>query len=201
MTIAITGLGLIGGSFAKAAARLGHRVLVENRTRATARLAVEEGVAAGILGEDGCSLAQCEIVIVCLPPELCAPWIENHSHEFAQGTVVCDVAGVKTPVCARLRKFALENRWTFIGAHPMAGREKGGYAQSVADLYCGASMVLTPYPASGRSPLDKLERFCRSIGFAQVVYTTPELHDLMIAYTSQLPHAISYAYSADPLKR
>lgn len=198
MTVGIIGLGLIGGSFAKAATGAGYDTLVQNRTRAVSIHAISEGVAKGII-ETPEDLARCEIVVVCLPPLLCAPWIAEHAKYFAKGAIVCDAAGVKGVVAKELHRFALDSDWTFIGAHPMAGKEHGGYGHATATLYKGASAVFTPWASSGRGPLDKLEAFFRSLGFARIVYTTPERHDEVIAFTSQLPHAISYSYAADPL--
>jgi len=199
MKLAIIGLGLIGGSLAKAAVRAGHTVLVWNRTRTTAERAVADGAAAAVLDE--ASLASCEVVFVALPLPAIAPWIDAHAALFGAGAIVVDCAGAKRTVCAALRKYALGTSWTFIGGHPMAGKEVGGYANATAALYEGASMILTPFPSMGRGPLDKLEPLLRSLGFARIVSTTPERHDEMIALTSQLAHVVSSAYVRDPLAR
>lgn len=196
MNIGIIGLGLIGGSFAKAAAQAGHAVQVWNRTRATAETAVSEGVAQAVLEDD---IGACDVVIVALPPAAVAPWICAHEATFKQGAVVVDATGVKSAVCKALERFAFQSRWTFVGGHPMAGREVNGFDNASADLFKGASMILTPYPSCGRGPLDMLETFFKSLGFGRVVVTTPEHHDRMIALTSQLAHVVSSAYVQDPL--
>ena len=196
MTVGIIGLGLIGGSFAKAAAQAGHAVQVWNRTRATAEMAVAEGTAQAVLGDD---MGACDVVIVALPPTAVVPWIEAHHATFRQGAVVVDATGVKGAICSALEKFAFQNRWTFVGGHPMAGKEVSGYANAAADLFKGASMILTPYPSCGRGPLDMLEAFFKSLGFDRIVTTSPEHHDRMIALTSQLAHVVSSAYVQDPL--
>lgn len=196
MNVGVVGLGLIGGSFAKAAARAGHRVLAWNRTRATADQAVADGVAADVLEDD---IGACDIVLVALPPDAVVPWIDAHEATFRKGAIVTDATGVKGTICAALEKYAFQDRWTFVGGHPMAGKEVSGWANAASDLFRNASMILTPYPSCGRGPLDMLETFFKGLGFGRVVFTTPQHHDRMIALTSQLAHVVSSAYIQDPL--
>ena len=203
MTVGIVGLGLIGGSFAKAATRAGHRVAAWNRTRATSERAVADGAAAAVLEEDMTSAAgRPDLYLVSLPPDAVVPWIDAHQFAFKSGAVVVDATGVKGTICAALRKYAYDDTpWTFVGGHPMAGKEVSGYANATPDLFADASMILTPYPSCGRGPLDMLEAFFRELGFGRVVFTTPEHHDEMIALTSQLAHVVSSAYIQDPLAK
>ena len=196
MTVGIAGLGLIGGSFAKAAAQAGHAVCVWNRTRATADRAVAEGVAQGVLEDD---FGACDVIVVALPPNAVVPWIDAHEKTFRKGAIVVDATGVKGTICAALEKYAFQDRWTFVGGHPMAGKEVSGWDNASADLFRNASMILTPYPSCGRGPLDTLEAFFKGLGFGRVVFTTPQHHDRMIALTSQLAHVVSSAYIQDPL--
>jgi len=196
MNVGVIGLGLIGGSFAKAAAQAGHAVRVWNRTRATADRAVAEGVAQAVLEDD---LGACDIIIVALPPAAVVPWIDAHQATFGKGAIVVDATGVKGTICAALEKYAFQDRWTFVGGHPMAGKETSGWDNASADLFRNASMILTPYPSCGRGPLDALEKFFMGLGFGRVVFTTPQHHDRMIALTSQLAHVVSSAYIQDPL--
>ncbi len=175
MTVGIVGLGLIGGSFAKAATRAGHRVAAWNRTRATSERAVADGAAAAVLEEDMTSTAgRPDLYLVSLPPDAVVPWIDAHQFAFKSGAVVVDATGVKGTICAALRKYAYDGTpWTFVGGHPMAGKEVSGYANA----------------------------FFRELGFGRVVFTTPEHHDEMIALTSQLAHVVSSAYIQDPLAK
>ncbi|MGN0853068.1 MAG: prephenate dehydrogenase [Kiritimatiellia bacterium] len=196
MNIAVAGLGLIGGSFVKAFTRAGHSVHVWNRTRATAERAVAEGQAVGVLDDD---FSVADLVVVALPPVNVVGWIDAHQESFRQGAIVVDATGVKAELCAALSKYAFQSRWTFVGGHPMAGREVNGWDNATADLYRNASMIFTPYPSCGRGPLDRLEALFSEIGFAKIVFTTPEIHDRMIALTSQLAHVVSSAYMQDPL--
>ncbi|MBR4653661.1 MAG: prephenate dehydrogenase/arogenate dehydrogenase family protein [Kiritimatiellae bacterium] len=194
MNVTIVGLGLIGGSLAKAAALAGHSV------RAVTRTPPQDAPFPVCRPEDGReSIALADLVLVALPPAAVVPWIEANESNFKKGAVVVDATGVKAKVCEALRKYALQDRWTFVGGHPMAGKEVGGFTNSAANLFVGASMILTPYPSCGRGPLDMLEAFFKELGFGRVVFTTPEHHDRMIALTSQLAHVVSSAYARDPL--
>lgn len=179
MVVAVIGMGLIGGSFAKAAERAGH--VVHGIDKDTPLDAVSAA----------------DLVIVALPPAVVVPWVEANHSRFKDGAVVVDATGVKRIICEGLRKFAYETRWTFVGGHPMAGKEVSGFANSTPDLFQNASMILTPYPTCGRGPLDMLEKFFLSLGFGRIVYATPEHHDQMIALTSQLAHVVSSAYVQD----
>ena len=192
--VVIVGLGLIGGSFAKAAARAGYAVSAVTRTPpADAPFPVRT------VADGRPFVAAADLILVALPPAAVVPWIEAHADAFKEGAIVVDATGVKESICAALRKYALQDRWTFVGGHPMAGKEMGGFAHASADLFRGASMILTPYPSCGRKPLDLLDGFFRELGFGRVVITTPAHHDRMIAITSQLAHVVSSAYVRDPL--
>lgn len=182
MTVGIRGLGLIGGSFEKAFLRAGHNV-VDLKDASPEKI------------------RSCGIVIVCLPPLMVAPWIMEHADDFADDAIITDAAGVKGAVCDALREIAQKAAWVYVGGHPMAGKERSGYANASADLFKGASMIFTPY---GFTPADRVERLkaiFAEIGFARFVVTDPARHDEMIAYTSQLAHVVSSAYVRDRLSR
>ena len=192
--VVIVGLGLIGGSFAKAAARAGHAVSAVTRTPP-----VDAPFPVCAVADGRPFVSAADLILVALPPAAVVPWIEAHADAFKEGAIVVDATGVKETICAALRKYALQDRWTFVGGHPMAGKEVGGFAHASADLFRNASMILTPYPSCGRKPLDLLDGFFRELGFGRVVITTPAHHDRMIALTSQLAHVVSSAYVRDPL--
>ena len=180
MTVGIRGMGLIGGSFEKAFRRAGHGVL--NLKDASSE-----------------AVGRCDLVIVCLPPLMVAPWICEHAKDFADGALVTDAAGVKGAVCPGVEPAARGAKWTYVGGHPMAGKERSGYANADADLYRGASMIFTPYPFTPSEAVERLKGIFSEIGFARFVVTDPKRHDEMIAYTSQLAHVVSSAYVRDPL--
>lgn len=182
LKLAIVGKGLIGGSLEKAALRAGHQVVIFDK------------------GEDFL-VDGADIVFVAVPPSAVVPVVDAIAPRLKAGAVVVDVTGVKAPIYRELQKYAFEKRWSFVGGHPMAGKEKCGYANSCAELFDGASMILTPYPTYGRAPLDCLEKLLKELGFARIVYTDPRHHDEMIAFTSQLCHLLSSAYVREELAR
>ena len=192
--VVIVGLGLIGGSFAKAAARAGYAVSAVTRTPPA-----DAPFPVCTVADGRPFVSAADLILVALPPAAVVPWIEAHADAFKDGAIVVDATGVKETICDALRKYALQDRWTFVGGHPMAGKEVGGFAHASADLFRNASMILTPYPSCGRKPLDLLDGFFRELGFGRVVITTPAHHDRMIALTSQLAHVVSSAYVRDPL--
>ena len=182
MVVGIRGLGLIGGSFEKAFLRAGHNVLnLKNATPDRIR--------------------SCSLVIVCLPPLMVAPWIEEHAADFADDAIVTDAAGVKGVVCDALSALAERSAWTYVGGHPMAGKERSGYANATADLFDGASMIFTPYAFTPDDAVERLKEVFSGIGFARFAVTDPARHDEMIAYTSQLAHVVSSAYVQDRLSQ
>ena len=180
VTIGIRGMGLIGGSFEKAFVRAGYRVL-------------------NLKDASPGDIRSCGLVIVCLPPLLVAPWIAGHADDFAPGALVTDAAGVKGVVCGALEALARTVSWTYVGGHPMAGKERSGYANATADLYRDASMIFTPYAWTDPAAVERLKALFSQIGFGRFVVTDPKRHDEMIAYTSQLAHVVSSAYVRDPL--
>lgn len=199
MHVGVIGLGLIGGSFAKAAARAGHMVSVWNRTGKTSEKALLDGTASSILDDELMSEnGRPRFFFISLPPAAVADWIEAHQRYFEQDTVVVDATGVKRTVCKDLEKYAFSTKWVFVGGHPMAGKEVSGYANSCADLFDGASMILTPYPTCSRKTVEMLYSLFKGIGFKRIVTTFPDVHDKMIALTSQLAHVVSAAYVKDP---
>ena len=178
MRVAIVGLGLIGGSFEKASLKAGHEVV-----------SCHHGDKTGF--EDS------ELILVCLPPESIVPWIDERRSLFRPGTVIVDICGIKRMICQEVAAIP-KNGWIFVGGHPMAGREVSGYANSKADLFVGASMIITPDDSVPLSVIEMLKGYFESVGFHRTVVTTPENHDEMIAFTSQLCHVIATAYARDP---
>ena len=180
MKIAIIGRGLIGGSLAKAAIRAGHDAAAFDK------------------GEKP-RVSDADVVFVAVPPSAVTGVVDAIAPDLREGAVVVDMTGVKGFVYEALKKYACSKRFVFVGGHPMAGKEVTGWANSSADLFDGASMILVPYPSCGRLTLDMLGMLFRQLGFARVVITDPGHHDEMIAFTSQLCHLISSAYVRDAL--
>ena len=147
------------------------------------------------------NLQDCGMVFVALYPQTVVDWITSHAHLFGDGCIVIDCAGVKRFVVDAISPIAKGARWHYIGGHPMAGREFSGFRYAQDDLYDRASMILTPSPDEDPALLARVRTFFLDIGFRRVQFTTPQVHDEMIAYTSQLAHVVSSAYVKTPLAR
>ena len=198
MNIAIVGLGLIGGSIAKTMKKYmpQHTVLgydTNEQTMYKARLL--DAIDAELTDE---RLGICDMVIVSTWPKTAVDYVTSHAATIKKGAVVMDVCGVKKAVCEPLWQVAEENGFLFVGGHPMAGMEYSGFDHATASLFQNASMILTPPRGTDIQTLEMLKHFWRELGFARVVITTPENHDKVIAYTSQLAHVTSSAYIRSP---
>ena len=185
MKIAVIGLGIIGGSFCKAIKKhTDHTVMGINRTPAVAEQALKDG-SIDVIGTKE-TLGEADIIFLCMYPQACVDFIKEYGKYIKKGTLVTDSSGIKRAICPELKKLSEEFGFIFVGSHPMAGKEKNGYGVSEAELFKGASFIITPCgadPEYGK----KLAELALSIGFGQIKITTPEEHDRMIAFTSQLP--------------
>ncbi len=198
MKVGVVGLGLIGGSMAKAIKRYTkHEVIgwdTSEVVRANAKLleVVDRLMIGGNPGE-------CDIVFIAVYPKMTIQYVKEHASEFKRNALVVDCAGIKREICQAVRPIAEESQFIFCGGHPMAGIERSGFVYSKQDLFQGASMILTPYANMDTSKIDELSVFLKEIGFRRIQVSTPEEHDEMIAYTSQLAHVVSSAYVRSPL--
>lgn len=198
MNIGIIGLGLIGGSLAKSIKEhskhtvWGCDINPDVITKAMMCGAIDEEITGDMLG-------QCDIVLVALYPGRCVEYIQAHAAEFAPHALVIDCAGVKRSVYDPISKIAAGHAWTYIGGHPMAGREFSGFDYTTGTLFERASMILTPMPDIDVEKLADAKGFFLDIGFRTVRITTPDEHDSMISFTSQLAHIVSSAYVKNPL--
>lgn len=196
MKILIAGLGLIGASLAKTIKKnTNHYVMGWNRTQSVSEKALEDG-AVDEIGDLSELIPKADITFVNFYPDAIVPFIEEHKSLFKPGSIVTDSCGIKTKICRTLEKE--DFNFSFIGAHPMAGREVSGYENSLATLFDNASFICTPTNAS-KSKTDTLTELAREMGFARTVVTTPEHHDEMIAFTSQIAHVLACSYVLSPL--
>ncbi len=197
MTVGVVGLGLIGGSLAKAFKKYtSHRVLGYDLDKAVTQYAQLTGTIDGVV--DAESIAQCELILLAVYPRATVAYLTEVAGAIAPGTVVIDCGGIKRSICEQCRPLAKEYGWIFIGGHPMAGLHHSGIKYANAELYAGASMILTPENTEDIVLLEKVTGWIKSIGFASVTVTTPEKHDEIIAFTSQLAHVVSNAYVKSP---
>lgn len=193
MEIAIVGLGLMGGSIAKAIKKYTpHTVLGADTDEQVLYKAKLLDAIDGELTPE--RLGICDWLILAIRPTAAVLYMADNAKRLKPGATVMDVCGVKQSVCAPLWRMAQDNGFTFIGGHPMAGREVGGFAHASADLFKDASMILTPMKGADIALLERIKKFWCALGFEGVTVTTPENHDRVIAYTSQLAHIASSAY-------
>lgn len=197
MKIAIVGLGLIGASFCKAfKEKTEHTVLGLDNDPAVLEKAAKMGIIDRVLEPSG--LAEMDLTIVALYPEQAIAFLLEHVGEFRRGSTVIDVCGVKAKVVNAVDSVFHRSGVHYVGTHPMAGREFSGIDYSSAGLYDGASFILTPTSRSNPDSVEQLAGLAMTIGFGQVVSSSPEEHDRVIAYTSQLAHIVSNAYVKSP---
>lgn len=207
--VGIVGLGLIGGSFARAYRSLGATVYALDTDRDTMDASMIETVEAPL---DDASIPSCDLIILAAYPEACIEWLEEHAEKLgrisdpdtSRGPIVIDTAGVKEAVCARAFELARVNGFAFVGTHPMAGTQYSGFAHARADLFRGAPMVLVPPEtddARRLTLLDRVHTLLAPVGFGSFSVTSPEEHDRVIAFTSQLAHVVSNAYVKSPTAR
>lgn len=197
MNVGIVGLGLIGGSMAKATKEMTNSSVyaydISDSTMLAAKLV---GAIDGTLDES--TLGKCDIVLISLYPQATIDYVRKNAALFKKGALVIDCSGVKRVVCQALAPISEESGFTFIGGHPMAGTQFWGFEHSRASLFKGASMIIAPEGISDIKVLEGIKRFFCSIGFSDITFTTPEEHDRIIAYTSQLAHIVSNAYVKSP---
>ena len=192
MTVGIVGLGLIGGSAAKAYREAGHTVYGSDRDPAIAPFAVLDGALDGLLDRE--NLLKCQLLLLCVYPEGVLDYLEREAANIAPDTLVIDFAGVKGLICDKAFSIAEHHGFTFVGGHPMAGSQRSGYAVSRANLYSGASMVVVPPRFDDPDLFARVKEALFPLGFARTTFCRAEEHDRMIAYTSQLAHVVSNAY-------
>ena len=195
-TILIVGLGLIGGSIAKALRTFTpHRVLAMDQDPEALDLAMACGAIDGPgYVED---LPQVDVLWLCLYPQAAVEFARKYGAALREDCIVSDACGIKNAVCPQLMELSRELGFVFVGGHPMAGKERSGFEASEATLFRGASYLLVPCGAPDWAK-DTMKELAMDMGFGRIVETTPEHHDEMIAYTSQLPHALACAYVLSP---
>ena len=196
MTAGIAGLGLIGGSFAKAYHKAGEKVLAYNRSRDVLDFARINGDVDDELTPE--NVSECDIIIICIYPEAAAEFLESIAPFVRKDTIVMDACGTKRRVCDLCFPIAERYGFTFVGAHPMAGTKYSGFKYAYADMYLGEPMVLVPKDQSDIFLLGKIKELLSPVGFGSISVTTAEEHDQMIAFTSQMPHVVSNAFIKSP---
>ena len=196
MTVGILGLGLIGGSLARAYAIAGHTVYVSVRNESMLSFAQLAGAVHGPLTPE--NMAECDLILLAIYPDGSATWLENNAQYIDPKTLVIDCCGIKREICRRCFPLAEKYGFTFVGGHPMAGSQFSGFKYSRADLYKGAPMVLVPPRFDNIDLLDRCKKALEPCEFGSFSVTTADDHDRMIAFTSQMPHILSNAFIKSP---
>ena len=197
MIVGIVGLGLIGGSMAKSIKnRTAHTVWGTDLDKETMTMARMCGAIDAPLTAE--NLPECDLVLVAIRPGAAVEWVRQNAARISKSAILVDLCGVKRTVVEAIIPIAAEHGFAYIGGHPMAGRERGGFTAATDDLYAGASMILTPDARTDMQLLETLKAFFLDIGFAALTFSTPAEHDRIIAFTSQLAHITSSAYVKSP---
>ena len=196
MTVGICGLGLIGGSMAKAYKAAGHTVLGYDKNNASLGYAALAGITDGTL--DKTTVADCELLFVALYPQAAVRYLEEIAPFVNENTVVIDLCGTKKEICQVGFSLAEKYGFTFVGGHPMAGTQYSGIKYSKETLFKNAPMVLVPAVYDDIYFLDRIKQLLAPAMFGKITVTTAEEHDAMIAFTSQLAHVVSNAYVKSP---
>lgn len=196
MEIGIVGLGLIGGSLAKAISQnTDHTVYGTDISEQVVRKAVLVDAIEQPLTDE--LLPQCDIVIVALYPQATIDYVKEHASLIKKDSIVVDCGGIKQLVCDELIPLAEEHGFLFVGGHPMAGLEHSGFTYAKKSLFNNASMIFTPTKGPIES-METLKKLFTSIGFTNIEISTAKEHDRKIAFTSQLAHVVSNAYIKSP---
>lgn len=196
MNVGILGLGLIGGSLARAYALAGHTVYAIQRSDTMLSFAMLAGAVHGKLDEE--NIPKCDLILLAIYPAGSAEWLEKHAHLISREALVIDCCGTKREICSRCFPLADKYGFTFVGGHPMAGSQFSGFKYSRADLFQDAPMVLVPPAFDDISLLDRVKQALKPCGFGRFSVTTAAEHDRMIAFTSQMPHILSNAFIKSP---
>ena len=189
--VLIVGLGLMGGSYAKALRRLGLHVAAMDKDEETIAYALREKIIdEGTAGDGSELIRRADAVVFALYPGIFPDWIREHQHLFRPGTMITDVTGVKSCVVYRIQEILREDV-EFIAAHPMAGRELSGVQNSDERIFRDANYIIVPTEKNTGRGIRWCGMLGRLLGCGKISVLSPEEHDDMIAYVSQLTHCIA----------
>lgn len=196
MNVGILGLGLIGGSMARAYALAGHTVYAQELDEAVFSFACLSGAVHQKLTPE--TIPECDLILLVIYPGGSAAWLEENAHLVRKDTVVIDCCGIKQEICDRCFPLAEKYGFLFVGGHPMAGSQFSGFKYSRASLFKGSPMVLVPPRYDDIEMLDHVKKLLSPCEFGSFSVTTAKEHDELIAFTSQMPHILSNAFIKSP---
>lgn len=197
MHIAVVGLGLIGGSFCKTIKKYTSHIVYgyDIAEDILEKALLEKAIDNTILPAD---LSSMDLVIICLHPIQILSFLEEHVNALPKNGIVMDTSGVKAQIVQKAEPLLLSKDIYFVGTHPMAGREFSGFDYALDTLFDSANFIITPTKNTNANAVKTVERLAYDLHFGKVVYTSPQEHDKIIAYTSQLAHVVSNAYVKSP---
>ena len=191
--ILIIGLGMIGGSYAEGLKRAGYEIGAITRSQKTLDYALEKGIIdSGSTEVTRDYVSRFDILVFALYPHTFLDWIDRYQDCIRDGALLTDVTGVKGAVVYSVQQ-RLRPGLEFIGAHPMAGRERSGVESADCSVFRGANYIVTPTPANSLEAIRTCEEIGRTLGFGRISTLSPEAHDEMIGFLSQLTHCIAVA--------
>jgi len=196
MNVGILGLGLIGGSLARAYALEGHTIFAAEKDESMLSFAILAGAVHGKL--DDRAIALCDLILLAIYPDGSAGWLEEHASLIRPDALVLDCCGIKREICSRCFPLAKQYGFTFVGGHPMAGSQFSGFKYSRANLFEGQPMVLVPPVYDDMELLERVKNAMSPCRFGSFSVTTAAKHDKLIAFTSQMPHILSNAFIKSP---
>ena len=196
MKVGILGLGLIGGSMARAFSKAGHTVYAADTDETILSFAQLSGAVSGEMNSSNIGL--CDLLLLAIYPEGSARWLEENAHLVSPNALVMDLCGIKEEICRRCFPLAERYGFTFLGGHPMAGSHFSGFKYSRSNLFQGAPMVLVPPRFDDIMLLQRVKDALAPCNFGAFSVCTAQEHDRLIAFTSQMPHVLSNAYIKSP---
>lgn len=196
MKVGILGLGLIGGSMARAFSKAGHTVYAADTDETILSFAQLSGAVSAEMNSSNIGL--CDLLLLAIYPEGSARWLEENAHLVSPNALVMDLCGIKEEICRRCFPLAEQYGFTFVGGHPMAGFHFSGFKYSRSNLFQGAPMVLVPPRFDDIMLLQRVKDALAPCNFGAFSVCTAQEHDRLIAFTSQMPHVLSNAYIKSP---
>lgn len=196
MNVGILGLGLIGGSLARAYTKAGHYVMAAEKDSSMLEFAQLAGIIKAPLLET--NIPSCDLILLAIYADGSSKWLQENAHIINKEALVMDCCGIKQQICEICFPLAEKYGFTFIGGHPMAGSHNSGLKYSRSNLFQGAPMVLVPPRYDDPQLLQRAVDALSPCRFGSFSVTTAQKHDKMIAFTSQMPHIVSNAYIKSP---
>ena len=187
----IVGLGLIGGSYAQALTDLGYEVGAITRSQSSIDYALKNNlIAHGTTKVEKEYISKFDVIVFALYPKVLVKWIEENQSCFKKGALLTDVTGVKSPIVYKIQDI-LRSDIEFVGAHPMAGKEVYGVENADKSIFRNANYIVTPTAKNTKEAIDECKQLGKILGFKTVAELSPEKHDEMIGFLSQLTHCIA----------